>query len=660
MPQMSAFIARSFDPRDESRIQPLLEHLQTFEKVGFFCETAEAAEVESVSKKVRRMIDEREVFIGFLTRRLPISTHESRFGAACRALIGAPKPRAWTAPPWVLQESGYALRGERKIILLKEIDVEISGLQGDLEYVPFDSRDLSTAISKLNDMVLGLLADASGTTVRLVVEQRSQVPQVATETTAAKPDQQIASDTVEAPDIGDAFGEMVDAANRRDLEGIDNAWKAGTSIIAGGKHTVIDQLAWDCVYFDERFRGGATDALNELKKLKLQNPARYEPIRALASSYYGTGEFDLAAQFYLEAANLQNGERKGRSLLMASKALKETKKYREADDIVDSALTLVPESLRDEAISLHYELLKLQGRDYFAFARAEAALHENPVLPIRFTLGLDYRAKNLHEIALHHFKFLCDHNSENAASLHNLALLFADCKMPIKAVEHYRRAIALGETLSAANLGSMYLDCGLADEATSLMKEAMKQENYDDFLDRRLAEVAQRRAGERDAETTVLKEANEKRAFLMETGDAMKAPLPPIEGRWRFPFGEMPLSVNDGKVYGSANIKKQRTGLALLLTGVGGSSAPAEEVESYAFFGTLTGAVCEFQLIVGPATESGAVGLVLSTLPSKFGLITFSAEGSSAKYAELKDSKLTTVETIAKIRPSLAISPLPT
>src|SRR5580704_3091042 len=141
MAQLNAFIARSFAQQDELRIRPLLDFLGTFQKAGFFCETAEAAEVESVSKKVRRMIDERDVFIGFFTRRNPVFEPKSKIKAAFEALLGKKKAQSWTAPPWVLQESGYALRGNRKLILLKETGVELSGLQGDLEYVPFETSD---------------------------------------------------------------------------------------------------------------------------------------------------------------------------------------------------------------------------------------------------------------------------------------------------------------------------------------------------------------------------------------------------------------------------------------------------------------------------------------------------------------------------------------
>jgi len=66
---LTAFVARSFDPKDEQRIRPILNFLETFRKAGFLCEEAEAAEVESVSAKVGKMIDDRNAFVGFFTRK---------------------------------------------------------------------------------------------------------------------------------------------------------------------------------------------------------------------------------------------------------------------------------------------------------------------------------------------------------------------------------------------------------------------------------------------------------------------------------------------------------------------------------------------------------------------------------------------------------------
>lgn len=62
--------------------------------------------------------------------------------------------------------------GPTKLILLREPDVEIPGLQGDLEYVPFLPESPADVFSKLSEMIHGLLAQASGIKVRTMVSER--------------------------------------------------------------------------------------------------------------------------------------------------------------------------------------------------------------------------------------------------------------------------------------------------------------------------------------------------------------------------------------------------------------------------------------------------------------------------------------------------------
>src|SRR5438876_9147894 len=73
---ITAFVARSFDARDEERIRPILNFLDTFRKAGFLCEEA-PAEVESVSAKVRKMIDAKDAFVGFFTKKYPVYSFRS-------------------------------------------------------------------------------------------------------------------------------------------------------------------------------------------------------------------------------------------------------------------------------------------------------------------------------------------------------------------------------------------------------------------------------------------------------------------------------------------------------------------------------------------------------------------------------------------------------
>src|SRR5579863_980364 len=109
MPKLTAFIARSFNKSDDAKIQPIIDFLAPFGKIGLVCVTAEPAEPELVHKKVRRYIDQSDLFVGILTQRFPICPSMKALGENSALPGEAPGPTAWCPPLWILQESGYAL-----------------------------------------------------------------------------------------------------------------------------------------------------------------------------------------------------------------------------------------------------------------------------------------------------------------------------------------------------------------------------------------------------------------------------------------------------------------------------------------------------------------------------------------------------------------------
>ncbi len=164
-----AFVAKSFDPVDEIKVAPITKFLDSFRTLGFIAHSAERSEVESVSEKVRKLIDESHVLVGILTKRHPAYLLKGRWATAFSALKGSLKPAMWSAPPWVLQESGYALRGNKALILFREIGVEIPGLQGDLEYIPYDPQNPAPALQRASEMISTLIAKTASISVETVV-----------------------------------------------------------------------------------------------------------------------------------------------------------------------------------------------------------------------------------------------------------------------------------------------------------------------------------------------------------------------------------------------------------------------------------------------------------------------------------------------------------
>jgi len=83
-----AFVARSFDRADEAKIDPIIKLLDSFKPLGFIPQSADRAEVESVSEKVRSMIDKSDVLVGIFTQRHPVYRFNGRWKDAWGALWG--------------------------------------------------------------------------------------------------------------------------------------------------------------------------------------------------------------------------------------------------------------------------------------------------------------------------------------------------------------------------------------------------------------------------------------------------------------------------------------------------------------------------------------------------------------------------------------------
>lgn len=126
----TAFLGHSFAPEDKPIVDTFIQVLQS---LGIKVTSGSKPAANSISNKVKGQIEAQHIFIGIFTRRekLPSSTK-------------------WTTSTWVMEEKAYAIGRSKKLILLKEEDVEnVGGLQGDYEYIEFRRDQLHDAIVKL-------------------------------------------------------------------------------------------------------------------------------------------------------------------------------------------------------------------------------------------------------------------------------------------------------------------------------------------------------------------------------------------------------------------------------------------------------------------------------------------------------------------------------
>src|SRR5262249_43033395 len=145
----------------------------------------------------------------------------------------------------------------------------------------------------------------------------------------------------------------------------------------------------------------------------------------------------------------------------------------------------------------------------------------------------------------------------NASAFHNLGLAYSKLGLPINSVLNYKRAFNLGETLSASNLGYLYLEAGMVDEAASLLHEAQKKQGCVPDVTRCLAAVDERQKQERDELLPAKFSTSKKQQdFLVSFGGALLSEdVPPLNGKWTFPFGKIFLEFGSGKLRGEAVIE---------------------------------------------------------------------------------------------------------
>jgi len=165
MSQLNAFVGHSFAPEDHEVVEAFLKFLNQVKSmgIGFTWESAEPAEPKELADKVKGLIQDKNLFIGICTRKeaaiAPASLSRGRLN---RRLLKANEEQfLWKTSDWIIQEIGLAIgRGMDLILLVENALRQPGGLQGNLEYIPFDRKAPEKSFGKLLEMIQALLPKA--------------------------------------------------------------------------------------------------------------------------------------------------------------------------------------------------------------------------------------------------------------------------------------------------------------------------------------------------------------------------------------------------------------------------------------------------------------------------------------------------------------------
>jgi tetratricopeptide (TPR) repeat protein len=617
-----AFIAKSFFPEDEARVQPLLDFLGTLKPYGLICDSAEPAEPEGISVKVKRMIDDASIFVAIFTRKYPIC----RIGEdGSPSLLSPPK---WTPPLWLLQEAGYALAKEKKLVFYIESGVELPQLAGDHEYIEYDSERQPQAFKRTSEMFSKLISNQLSLVLDTTLVQESQAssaPEV-----SQPPLTSASQEPPTSQGLSDFIDRMFECQKNDDSEGERRAFADGLEYIRANEPN--REVPWRTFFLRERINNGDSAALNELKQVASEYPKESMPLSALGDAYVRFGNHRQALTYFDRALEMEPVGDRTWLVIKQANSLSEVGESDRAVSVLKAELEHASEADRSDLIERLYDVLKAKGDVIAAFGVGEVCLAENGAQSeLHFKLAYDYDGSKFKDLSILHYTTLLQLKAQHTMALNNIGVQYRQIELPIASTVAYREADRLGETLATANLAYAYLDGGFVDEAQALLTVAMSKPRHHENVTHALADIENRKRAESEKLGEFIKAANKQRDFLRIMGEAYLDVNPgtEIDGAWLFPVGEITLTqLSPESAEGEGTNLIRGGGIASIL----GSSPVADTQEKFTLKAHVQGRVLEFRLHIRRSITGG----YSPSTETRSGYLVFAKDGTSASVMVLE------------------------
>jgi tetratricopeptide (TPR) repeat protein len=545
-PRLSAFIGRSFLPQDEALWMEVRTLLESFKPLDFAFEDAKEAQPLGVSDKVRAGIDRNDVYIGILSHRdLVVDQAAGIFGVL---LSIVPSRKRWSPPPWVVQESGYALGVKKRVVLLIEEGVQFptSNLDADREWISFRREAIQNIAPRLSALINHLIAE------RLPVVPAAVAPVSAPE--APAPTEK--DDALASRESSSLFEDILELVEKDPSVETDRAFDERVRALEDGQFKL-----WVPYFFLSRKAiKGDKSSLEKLSATVNGEPGNVAARSNLASYHEHFDQPLEAARILLE--NLPAASPGGQARLMRQ-----------------AAHALSKAQAHDRAIAVLGDLIKQQGGSAATFtsvadvagamldrslelaALERALVFEPGNSGLRFRLAFAYSAQNNYALGMYHYKVRLSQRPDPAA-LNNLGVAYESLKMPGKEIESYLKAAPENE-LAKANLSHAYLERGFLSTAEELAGAVLAAGQIESVERDRSASVLQqvtsKRGEETEKEENILRDARREADFRATFAEAHfddgGAQLVP--GLFGTPHGQLALRQDGDRLAGTATIREK-------------------------------------------------------------------------------------------------------
>lgn len=556
MAEVKAFVGHSFTEDDKETVAKFCEFFDSLAKLNpaFSWVHARAAEPKQLSEKVLALIQDRTLFIGICTKKEFVFAGH-RLGRIFNRLFLREDAVQSKTSDWIIQEIGLAIGRNLQLVLLVEEGMrKPGGLQGDVEYIPFERSAPEKSFTRIAEMItaLGLNSDVSQT-----------VGQIVTTTSSAIPAQRDADNEVSLTPTSDWKDDDYDFAQFRCImrENEAQAEVVKEAYLRVGGDTALKKSIWDARNESIRLLVGKGGDFEKLRKLAEANPSNSKIKAMVARGVERFGRHKEAALLYEQAALLSDDDlEQFRFRCDAAEAYQKAGSTHEAIAILKKLRSEADgdESKYGRLLDTLRQLAEDQKDDDFSVAVLEGQMDRSPSSArTRFTLAYLHSQIGNDEMALYHYLQISP-NERQAMSWNNLGAAYDSFKIKARAVAAYRKSEAMGETLAMANLGNRLLRAGFVEEANSICDKALEIENFHKNIGQLSVSLREVRDTETKSTEQILEDARPRVEFYRLFGANVGAPeLDEIAGTWVGTDCLMTLEVCDEHVQFHGSFERQ-------------------------------------------------------------------------------------------------------
>jgi len=452
MNEIRAFVGHSFTANDKDVVDRFTAMFNEIEKLhpSFSWVHAESAESSGIDEKVLALFSNKNVFIGICTKRERVVSMDYSLKEHIWSRLTNTAP-TWKTSDWIIQEIGLALGLNCKLILLVESGVGLpGGLQGTVEYIPFERSAPERSFAKLAQMISSIAPSKM-----VIANVTSQLTNESEPAEAPPPnsDWKIPKPEWRLEDYQFAFRGALVLGDKAAEIALDEQYLSTDDANEGN-----NRLKWLAFREYARIIFGKDGSIQSLKQLSLSNPTCGIIFEYLAKAFEKFDQFNDAFKHYKMASSLTTNE-KSRARLLGGAVLALVKSKAEAAT-VNTAIIEFREYIlsknidRFELFSVMKRVAEIYKRDYEELVYIQLIVNQDPSdNNTRFILAHKYAELGKYRLALYHYSMI-PFADRNPAIWNNLEVAFDRLNIPAKAVAAFRKARKEGETLAVSNLGS--------------------------------------------------------------------------------------------------------------------------------------------------------------------------------------------------------------